>query len=159
MEVGTRDPVKDELAIRQLTARFSDVCVVDDADGFRSAWAPNGVWEVSAPFNVTAEGIDNVVTLYNQLRSPFEVFLQMAHSGVVRLDGDQARARWVMQEVGRNLQTGRHYNNFGLYLDTLVRLPEGWRFARRSYQYLWLDAETPIPGKHLDVPDGVRRFI
>jgi hypothetical protein len=159
MENEKMDLVSDELAVRQLVARFSDVCVVDDTEGFRSLWAPNGVWEISAPFPTKAEGVDNVVALYTQLRSPFEVFIQMAHSGVVQIDGNRARARWVMQEVGRNLQTGRNYNNFGLYSDSLVRLPEGWRFAKRSYQYLWLDIETRIPGSHLSVPDEVRGFI
>ncbi len=153
------DSFKDEMEIRNLVARFSDACVVDDASAFGKLWAPNGVWEVSAPFSVKAEGVDKVVALYGQLRSPWEIFLQMTHSGVVRVDGDKARARFVMQEVGRNAETGRNYNNFGVYLDTLVRLDGEWRFARRTFQFIWLDMATPIPGQHFALPEGARTFV
>lgn len=153
------DATKDDLAIRNLVARFADVCTVDDGDGFRALWAPDGVWEVSDPFPARAAGVDSIVTLYHQLRSPHATFVQMPHSGVVRIDGDTARGRWVMQEVGRNPATGLNYNNFGLYMDTLVRTGGDWCFTRRSYQYLWVDVTTPIPGQSIPVPDHAFRFV
>lgn len=150
---------QDDCEIRNLVARFADVCTVDDGDGFRALWAPDGVWEVSDPFPARAAGVDNVVALYHQLRSPHATFVQMPHSGVLRIDGDTARARWVMQEVGRNPATGLNYNNYGLYMDTLVRTGGAWRFSRRSYQYLWVDVTTPIPGQSIPVPEHAFRFV
>lgn len=152
------DAAQDDCAIRNLVARFADVCTVDDADGFRALWAPDGVWEVSDPFPARAAGVDNIVALYGQLRSPHTTFVQMPHSGVIHVEGDGARARWVMQEVGRNPDTGLNYNNYGLYLDTLIRTADGWRFARRSYQYMWVDVTTPIPGQSIRVPEAAHRF-
>ena len=153
------DDVLDDLAIRNLVARFADVCTVDDADGFRALWAPDGVWEISAPFPGRAEGVDRIVSLYGQLRSPHATFVQMPHSGVIHVDGDAARGRWVMQELGRNPDTGINYNNYGLYLDTLVRRDGGWRFSSRSYQYLWVDVTTPIPGQSFPIPPHAAQFV
>ncbi len=149
----------DDHAIRQLVHRFADVCTVDDADGFRAVWTDDAVWEVSDPFAVRADGLDDVVALYDRLRSPHATFVQMPHGGVIRVDGDRARGRWVMQEFGRNPGTGLSYNNFGLYQDTLVRTGDGWRFSKRSYQYLWVDVATPIPGQSMPMPDAVRSFV
>ena len=64
-----------------------------------------------------------------------------------------------MQEVGRNPATGLNYNNYGLYMDTLVRTGGAWRFSRRSYQYLWVDVTTPIPGQSIPVPEHAFRFV
>jgi SnoaL-like domain len=153
------DHAVDEVAIRHLAARFADVCTVDDAEGFRALWTPDCVWEISDPFPIKAEGLDNVLQLYNQLRSPHEFFVQMPHAGVVRVDGAKARARWMMQEVGRNQKTGLNYNNFGLYLDTLVRADNGWLFAKRSYQYIWVDTSTQIVGQSLEIPASVLHFV
>ena len=39
-----RDPVADELAIRNLVARYSDAVIRDDGDDWRACWHPDAVW-------------------------------------------------------------------------------------------------------------------
>jgi hypothetical protein len=81
-----------------------------------------------------------------ELAEPLEFFVQLVHSGVVAIDGDQATARWSVQETGRTRTKGP-YNNYAFYEDQLVKREGAWRFARRSYRYVWLDLKSPIGGE------------
>lgn len=57
-----------------------------------------------------------------------------------------------MAEEARSHDRKLGYSNMGYYVDRLVRTPEGWKYAERSYTYLFLDEEPsggdayPRPG-------------
>ena len=85
------------------------------------------------------------LTMMTELADPLEFFVQQVHSGVVAIDGDQATARWSVQETGR-ARDKAPYNNHAFYEDELVKRDGAWRFVRRSYRYLWLDLKSPIGG-------------
>ena len=57
---------------------------------------------------------------------------QLTHSGLVRIDGNKAAARWLVTELQVALSGDRRFI-IGRYEDELVRLDEGWRFARRVF--------------------------
>jgi hypothetical protein len=139
------DQVADELAIRALVYAFADAANRVDPGLFESLWDENGVWEISAPLYSIAKGATNIVARLMELSAPQEFFVQQIHSGVVAIDGDHATARWSVQETGRRHDNGP-YNNYGLYEDEIVKRDGAWRFARRSYRYVWLDLKTPIGG-------------
>ena len=46
-----------------------------------------------------------------------------------------------------------------VYEDVLRRTADGWRFVRRSYQYMWVDVTTPIPGQSIRVPEAAHRLV
>ena len=139
------DQVADELAIRALAYAFADAVNRRDASTFESLWDENGVWEIGAPLHSIANGAPNIAARMIELAQPFEFFVQLVHSGVVAIDGDQATARWSVQETGRS-RTNGPYNNHAFYEDELVKRDGAWRFARRAYRYVWLDLKSPIGG-------------
>ena len=139
------DQVADELAIRALAYAFADAVNRRDAAAFESLWDENGVWEIGAPLHSIANGAANIAAHMIELAEPLEFFVQLVHSGVVAIDGDQATARWSVQETGRTRNNGP-YNNHAFYEDELVKRDGAWRFARRSYRYVWLDLKSPIGG-------------
>jgi ketosteroid isomerase-like protein len=139
------DQVADELAIRALAYAFADAVNRRDASTFESLWDENGVWEIGAPLHSIANGAPNIAVRMIELAAPLEFFVQQVHSGVVAIDGDQATARWSVQETGRS-RTNGPYNNHAVYEDELVKRDGAWRFARRSYRYVWLDLKSPIGG-------------
>jgi uncharacterized protein (TIGR02246 family) len=139
------DQVADELAIRALAYAFADAVNRRDAAAFESLWDENGVWEIGAPLHSIANGPTNIAAHMIELAEPLEFFVQLVHSGVVAIDGDQATARWLVQEIGRTRNNGP-YNNHAFYEDELVKRDGAWRFARRSYRYIWLDLKSPIGG-------------
>jgi hypothetical protein len=50
---------------------------------------------------------------------------------VVEIDGDRAQARWWFSEIKKPV--GKPFEMIvGVYQDDVVRLSEGWRFAKRT---------------------------
>jgi SnoaL-like domain len=136
--------VEDQLEIQGLAARFSDAVNERNVEVFRGLWMSNRpVWEIGSPLQSRAEGLDEIVALLRRLMQAEQYFMQMTHSGVIEIKGDQATARFVMRERGRGEST--YYDNLAVYEDVLVREAGGWRFAKRSYRYRFLD-QNPFGG-------------
>lgn len=147
--------IEDELEIRHLAARFTDCANEADYAGFAHLWTPTAVWEIGPPRETRAVGQAAIVDLLRRLLAMQVSFMQMTHSGVVILDGDRARARFVEREhaIGRAPDGGTtYYENLAVYNDELVRGEDGrWRFARRSYVYRYLDS-SPFAGEVFPAP-------
>ena len=136
--------VEDQLEIQGLAARYSDAVNERNLEAFRGLWMSNRpIWEIGPPLQSRAEGIDAIVALQRRLMQAEQYFMQMTHLGVIEIKGDQATARFVMRERGRGEQT--YYDNLAVYEDVLVREAGGWRFAKRSYHYRFLD-QNPFGG-------------
>jgi len=67
--------------------------------------------------------------------------VQTPHPGTVRLDGDSATGRSYVAELGR-MRDGRSLVNYGVYHDHYKRTADGWRFAERVYEVLYLDTSA-----------------
>ena len=136
--------VEDQLEIQALAARFSDAVNERNVEAFRGLWSSDRpIWEIGPPLQSRAEGIDGIVALLRRLMQAEQYFMQMTHSGVIEINGDQATARFVMRERGRGESS--YYDNLAVYEDVLVREADGWRFGKRSYHYRFLD-QNPFGG-------------
>jgi hypothetical protein len=75
----------------------------------------------------------------------------MTHSSLVHVDGDTAEARFWFSEIRK--PTGEPYDyGYGVYQDSLVRRPEGWRFSVRRVASLvrWTPPEGQLA--HFPLP-------
>lgn len=136
--------VEDQLEIQRLAARFSDAVNERNVEAFRGLWrSDRPIWEIGPPLHSRAEGIDQIVAMLRRLIQAEQYFMQMTHSGVIEIKGDQATARFVERERGRGESS--YYDNLAVYEDVLVREADGWRFAKRSYRYRFLD-QSPFGG-------------
>ena len=141
--------IEDRLEIQALAARFSDAVNERDVRAFALLWASDHpIWEIGPPLQSRAEGIDEITALLQRLLQIERYFMQMTHSGVIEIKGDQATARFVERERGQGL--GTYYDNLAVYDDVLVREPAGWRFLERHYRYRFLD-QTPFAGEAFPV--------
>ena len=140
--------VEDELSIRNLAARFTDAVNERDLASFRQLWTDDAVWEIGPPLQSRADGVEEIVALLRRLLQAEQYFMQMTHSGVIEIKGDRATARFVERERGRGEST--YYDSLAVYEDVLVREEEGWRFAKRSYHYRFLD-QSPFGGEAFPV--------
>lgn len=148
MAVLSEQAVMDELAIRQLTAAYSDAVTARDYDTFASLWAPDGRWVV--PGLADTVGGEAAAEQLRNLLTPNEFLLQLLHGGQVWVDGDTARARWSIVELGRTSE-GQGLHFAGIYQDELVRTEGGWWFARRHFEFLYR-ALADVPGKAYPYP-------
>ncbi|KAJ9603795.1 hypothetical protein H2200_011981 [Cladophialophora chaetospira] len=133
----------DELEIRSLVARFANACNPPNLEAFGKLWVPDthqkGEWSLSEPFTTSATGVDDIVTLLDKLLQPWDFFVQLVHSGVVDIDGDEATGRFIMHEVAKG-PNETYYNNFAIYEDKYCKVDGKWFFAKRHYNYMFLDS-------------------
>ncbi len=142
----TTEQLVAEAEIRQLVARFTDAANRADYDLFRTVWTDTAVWEFKAPMAMIAHGADEIVESLRKLLGPREFFVHLVHDGIIEVATETAKARWYIREMARNKDGKVFYQNVGLYQDEIVKTAEGWRFAKRSYHYIWLN-EEPFGGR------------
>lgn len=129
----TPEHAADQIAIRDLTARFTDAVNRRAPKELADLFAEDGQWHV--PGVPQATGREAVSALLEGLLGNFPHLIQLTHSGHVDVAGDTATATWYVSESGADADD----NGFaftGVYTDALVRTAEGWRFARRSFAFL-----------------------
>lgn len=133
----------DELAIRNLVARFSDVVNRRQPPELGDLFVPEGRWTV--PGVGTMEGGEQVSGLIDRLLGGFPFLVQFAHQGEVEVSGDAASARWYIEEFARDTDdTGWHF--VGTYNDRYARTEQGWRFLSRRFDFLYR-GRTGLDGK------------
>jgi ketosteroid isomerase-like protein len=133
----------DRVELAALQAEFTDAAMMRDYDRLVSLFTPDGVlrWP-----HVPVEfvGREAMRASVERMRSVWEFFVQHAHPGVIRLDGDTATGRTYIEEFGRFRDGGSHLNH-ALYHDRFARTADGWRFAERVYEARYLDT-SPLAG-------------
>jgi hypothetical protein len=154
---GSPTRLEDEAAVRDAIVRFADVATLTDYDGFRALWADDADWVIGGtegqPFERRAHGVDDIVALYRTLREERAYFVQFTIPGAVEINGDVATVRSMCHEAARGPDA--FYRNNGVWHDELRRTGNGWVFAKRTYQYLWLDF-APFTGDVFPVQEYPR---
>ena len=141
-----------EADIRNLSAQFSDAVNYNDPDAFSALWDADVVWEIGQPYVSRADGRAEIVALLRRLRQSWAFFVQLTHSGVIEFQtANVATARWSVREVARGPDGSPSYDNLAIYEDRLKRAEGVWRFASRSYHYIWL-SEAPLLGRSFPLP-------
>jgi ketosteroid isomerase-like protein len=140
---------EDELAIRDLVARYVEAVATADADLYRSVWAPDSVWDVDGRGRF--HGPDAITELYVKLRERQEFAIQRLVSGRVALGAGEtgeapatATGRWVIHSLTRT--DGQGSELVGIYDDRYARTAEGWRFVERAFHPLYR-GPVDLPGR------------
>jgi hypothetical protein len=132
----------DQLAINDVTVRYSDAVTRSDWDAFEATWMPDAVWEENADSTIVgARAIrDHVAATLDKC-----VFMiQTTHGTVVEFDGpDRASATTTIHALARIGDIS--IVNYGIYYSDLVKVDGVWRFARRSLQVVYSDT-SPLDG-------------
>ena len=126
--------LRDELAIRDLVARYSEAVDRRDEKASAETWAEDGIWNVG-PSHAT--GREAVVKTWSGLMELFRFVTQMPQSGFIELDGNHARGTWQVMELGGPHQ-GDPSCTLGVYDDRYRRTDAGWRFAERSFHFVYM---------------------
>ena len=127
--------VADELAIRNLTAGYTDAINRLDADEAARAYIDDGVLVMMDRPIVT--GHAGIAEVLGATVAKYQLITQLMHSGVVQLDGDRARARWQVTELQVSKEEVRRFV-VGRYDDEHVRTP-GWMAVRAAH------VRRPVP--------------
>lgn len=141
----------DEAAILALANRYTDAVNNRDWDRYRACWTDDAVWDLGAPVNQRKDGIEAIMAEVRRAVGAMDLFVQMNHAvTVLAVDGDTARARATLNEIGRVKPENRELLGgaeglfiLAIYTDEVRRTPDGWRYARRTYQVPYFDPSAP----------------
>ena len=139
--------VEDELAIRNLVARYGEAASRRDADAWVDTWAPDCVWDLGG--GRITRGHDETLALWRSSIAKYPWVVQVPASGLVEeLDGE-VRGSWYVLELN-HLADGGGVTHLGHYGDTYVKTADGWRFATRRFHLIYRGAMDPGTVKPLD---------
>ena len=139
---------EDDLAIRQLTAAYSDAVNRGSVEDMAATYAVDGVLSAFGAPDVV--GRDRIQETFAEMYTGYRWIFQMTHSGTIEIDGDEAWCRWWVSEQSQNTE-GQGAEFLGVYQDHVVRTADGWRFGRRLLQGVYL-GRRPLEGKVFDAP-------
>ena len=140
----TEDAIRDELAIRNLVARYADSITRGDHADWASTWAPDGEWHV---LGQVASGREAALKRLEELLSALAFVVQIPASGVIELAGDTGTGRWTLTEHGK-FAGGDPFFSIGTYDDAYARIEGRWHFRSRRFTTLYMgppDLSGPVP--------------
>jgi SnoaL-like protein len=127
---ASTDRISDDTEIRRLVAFYSDCVTHLDAARAATVYADDGC------VSVIGNEVHGRAAIEEGLRQTFSAFVLLqliAHDGLIDVDGNRATGRWSTIELAVRRGATDMSCIFGRYEDEMVRLPEGWRFSRRSF--------------------------
>ena len=133
----------DELAIRDLNARYIDAVNRNDKDAWAATWSETGSWDL---MGMETSGRDQILQFWLGAMSSFDFAVMMLNSGTLQIDGDNASGRWYMTEHLKSKE-GNPEMVLGVYDDRYRREDGHWLFAERRYRVLYR-APTDASGEY-----------
>jgi hypothetical protein len=141
--------VEGRLRVSELCLRYADVVTRREPDLLTQLFLPDAEWVL--PGLGSIRGVDAIVRTTRELMAGHSHLIHAVHGTLVELHGEHARAKSYCSEWGRD--TSEHdFLMWGVYRDDLVRLPDGWRFKRRRWDFLYRGLQ-PAVGKFYEQPD------
>ena len=131
--------LSDRIAIRDVIDRYSDAVTRRDWPSVGATFHDDAVWSVGGAFNLEYRSRETIEAGLRAAVSTFEFLVQMTHSVVIELDGSQARARTLVNEMGRNAAQKTGLFLLGFYEDALSRREGRWAFDSRRFEPLYAD--------------------
>jgi hypothetical protein len=115
--------VADRFEIETLRGEFTDAGVMRDYNRFASLFTQDGVWRIP---DSNAEFVrrEEIRAGMERLQGFWDYFVQNAHPGTIRLEGDTVVGRAYIPEFGR-LRDGSSHLNYCLYHERYHRAPDG----------------------------------
>lgn len=135
--------IADRIEIEALRGEFTDAALMRDYDRLASLFTEDGVVRIPE-INAETASREGIRAGVERLQSLWEYFVQNTHPGMIHLEGDTATGRTYMSEIGR-MRDGTSHLNYAIYHDRYRRTPDGWKFAERVYEVLYVDS-TPLAG-------------
>lgn len=125
---------EDELALRNLVARYADAVCRRDADAWIATWAEDCVWDLGR--GRVSRGRPQTLDLWLSSIAAYPWVAQLPASGTVETSGSGYAGWWYILELNHRAD-GSGVLHLGHYADTYARTGEGWRFAARRFHLIY----------------------
>lgn len=125
--------LEDEMALRNLMARYVDAVHRSDATAWGATWADDARWNL---MGTDVNGRANIVALWQQIMTGFEFALMLPSSCLFSIDGDTASGHWYLQEHTRD-KDGNGSSIVSRYLDSYSRRNGQWLYQSRHCSFIY----------------------
>ena len=133
--------MEDQLAIRQLVARYNHAIDSGDARAYADTFTDDGVLDAG---DLVLSGRDALYAFADSFSVTVWAPRHIASNLVIEGDGERAELRAYVQLYGLDgVPPRQEVRASGIYTDTLVKEGGSWRFVRRIFVN---DAALPPPG-------------
>jgi hypothetical protein len=139
----------DELAVRNLVARYCDAVCRRDPAAWAATWAVDCTWDLGG--GRVVRGRQAALDLWTSALVKYPWVAQLAPTGTVEITGDTGRGTWWVLELN-HLKDGAGTLHLGHYDDEYRRTDEGWQFAARRFAMVYRGALDP--GTVVPLPSG-----
>jgi len=127
MEKATQE-LLDFRAIEQLMVRYADRIDANDPEGAAACFAEDGIGKYWGE----CRGRKEIAARLGKILDLFSATSHHLSNVSIHLDGDRATAMSYVYAFHRMADTGDPLHYWGRWVDRLVRVDEGWRFAERE---------------------------
>lgn len=136
----------EHMAIRNLLDCYT--VAINDRDWalFATLFCEEAIWEASGPFSLRFEGGRHIAASIEGMISEMDVLIQTNSACVIELKDTGASVRSIVQETGRQANSGAGMRSAGTYFDDLIKDSDGWKFKRRCFRCRYLE-ETAVLGQ------------
>jgi len=106
-----------------------------DAEIWGNTFTEEGEWHLS-PTMDPVKGRENLKAFWSNVMSGYPNVLHWVQPGMIQLNGDEATARFYVQENIKDSQ-GNSFRVAGVYNDQLRKEHGEWRFSVRRFNTLY----------------------
>jgi len=127
MEKATQDLLNFR-DIEQLMVRYADRIDANDPEGAAACFAEDGIGKYWGE----CRGRKEIAARLGKILDLFSATSHHLSNVSIHLDGERATAMSYVYAFHRMADTGDPLHYWGRWVDRLVRVDEGWRFAERE---------------------------
>ncbi|WP_166874444.1 nuclear transport factor 2 family protein [Salinibacterium sp. ZJ450] len=120
---------EDELAIRNLAARFTDAASKRDIETWRATWTDDCHWYIG---NRAVDGAETAAAFLTTALQRYDWFLMMSLSGQVFESDGVVKGVWYVLEYQGKPQGITQI--LGTYEDVYAKVDGAWKFSSRVFQ-------------------------
>jgi ketosteroid isomerase-like protein len=139
--------IEDEIALRNLMARYIDAVNRSDAEAWASTWTADATWHLMGNAITPRE---TIVATWTQVMASFDFALLMPSSCLFDIQGDSASGHWYLHEYTRDAN-GAGTRMLSRYQDSYRRVDGQWLYQSREYQIMYRE-DANLSGDFIPVP-------
>ncbi|GMG88396.1 nuclear transport factor 2 family protein [Biformimicrobium ophioploci] len=128
-----QNSLEDEIALRNLMARYTDAVNRNDGASWINCWADNASWDL---MGLIVTGQDNILNLWQRMMSNFEFALLMPSSCHFEVNGNSATGHWYLHEYTRSKE-GDAITILSRYQDSYIKENGKWLYQTRKYELIY----------------------
>jgi hypothetical protein len=145
----------DKLAIREVISRYTSAATRGAWDELEACFTDDAHWKLGAPLDTDIVGARAIREQLMGQCDHQDFFMQMTHDSIVELQGaDRATAVTTIHALARHTDGQVQVQSYGIYYDDLVKTADGWKFASRRLQPIFMntgDLPGPAPITRADL--------